>query len=363
LLNKYIQQGGYVGEEDIIRVIEKYLEEHPIKDGVSPTVSVEDIGNGHRVVITDESGDHSFDLLNGANGLTPFIGENGNWWIGDEDTGVKAEGDISGIDVITLDSYITLKIEDNATGTFSLTRTGDWQDWVSFDIFFAYVTNDDHEVSESAMFSIPEGESECWYTLDYSGTIIGEPSISFSPYLDNPNIQFIDDKHLRYYEDRTIVDAYEVNINGEPAVRESELKEVESIAKGAQKAITYDNYEKFFEEFNYLDSGNPQNKTYRIGQSVMIVTLNVPDLWVSGYVNNNHIIYKYVSDEKFVEDLATQGKVAVGGYYISALETQKVNLADYYDKGEIDGMIGDISTALDTLHNYAQNLVNGGESE
>lgn len=28
----------------------------------------------------------------GLNGLTPFIGENGNWWIGFDDTGVKAEG-------------------------------------------------------------------------------------------------------------------------------------------------------------------------------------------------------------------------------------------------------------------------------
>ena len=28
--------------------------------------------------------------LPGANGLTPFIGENGNWWIGDTDTGVAA---------------------------------------------------------------------------------------------------------------------------------------------------------------------------------------------------------------------------------------------------------------------------------
>ena len=308
---------------------------------------------------TGETGEPGAD---GKDGLTPYI-KDGNWWIGEEDTGVKAAVDNGGIDVITLDSYITLKIEDNETGTFSLTRTGDWQDWVSFDIFYSYVTNDDHEVSESAMFSISEGESEYWYTLDYSGTIIGEPSISFSSYQDNPNIQFIDDKHLRYYEERTIVDAYVVNINGEPAVRESELKEVESIAKGAQKAITYDNYEKFLKEFNYLDSSNPENKTYRIGQSVMIVTLNVPDLWVSGYVNNNHIIYKYVSDEKFVEDLATQGKVAVGGYYISALETQKVNLADYYDKNDINGMIGDISTALDTLHNYAQSLVSGGEGE
>lgn len=28
----------------------------------------------------------------GANGLTPYIGENGNWWIGDTDTGVHAQG-------------------------------------------------------------------------------------------------------------------------------------------------------------------------------------------------------------------------------------------------------------------------------
>ncbi|MBO7293557.1 MAG: hypothetical protein J6V07_06460, partial [Clostridia bacterium] len=28
----------------------------------------------------------------GANGLTPFIGENGNWWIGTTDTGVAAAG-------------------------------------------------------------------------------------------------------------------------------------------------------------------------------------------------------------------------------------------------------------------------------
>ena len=26
-------------------------------------------------------------------GYVPYIGENGNWWIGDTDTGVKAEGE------------------------------------------------------------------------------------------------------------------------------------------------------------------------------------------------------------------------------------------------------------------------------
>ena len=42
----------------------------------------------------------------GDDGLTPYIGENGNWWIGDEDTGVLAEaqgGDMGNIiDVIAL---------------------------------------------------------------------------------------------------------------------------------------------------------------------------------------------------------------------------------------------------------------------
>jgi hypothetical protein len=36
------------------------------------------------------------------------------------------------------------------------------------------------------------------------------------------------------------------------------------------------------------------------------------------------------------------------------------SLISVYDKTEIDGMLGDISTALDELHTYAQSLVNGG---
>ena len=33
------------------------------------------------------------DGTNGVDGQTPYIGENGNWWIGDTDTGVKAAGE------------------------------------------------------------------------------------------------------------------------------------------------------------------------------------------------------------------------------------------------------------------------------
>ena len=35
-------------------------------DGVSPTVLVEDISRGHHVTITDKTGDHEFDVFDGA---------------------------------------------------------------------------------------------------------------------------------------------------------------------------------------------------------------------------------------------------------------------------------------------------------
>ena len=45
---------------------------------------------------------------NGNDGLTPFIGDNGNWWIGTTDTGVKAKGEGSTYD----DTAIWAKIDE-----------------------------------------------------------------------------------------------------------------------------------------------------------------------------------------------------------------------------------------------------------
>ena len=39
-----------------------------------------------------KDGKNGINGTNGKDGNTPFIGENGNWWIGTNDTGVKAEG-------------------------------------------------------------------------------------------------------------------------------------------------------------------------------------------------------------------------------------------------------------------------------
>ena len=72
------------------------------KDGTSPTVSVSAIEGGHRITITDTNGTNTVDVLNGkdgkpgkdgADGITPNIGENGNWYLGETDTGKPSRGE------------------------------------------------------------------------------------------------------------------------------------------------------------------------------------------------------------------------------------------------------------------------------
>ena len=47
------------------------------KDGVSPTISVEDISNGHRLIIVDATGRMTVDVLNGPEGPQGPQGEPG----------------------------------------------------------------------------------------------------------------------------------------------------------------------------------------------------------------------------------------------------------------------------------------------
>lgn len=74
-------------------------------DGFSPIANVTQTEEGAEIVITDKKGTTTAKIYNGkdgadgndgSDGLTPHIGNNGNWWIGETDTGVKAEGSGSG---------------------------------------------------------------------------------------------------------------------------------------------------------------------------------------------------------------------------------------------------------------------------
>lgn len=160
-------------------------------------------------------------------GLTPTIGENGNWYVGDKDTGKPSQG-------LKGDSYI--------------------------------ITDEDlQEVEEQVKTDV-------------------------QPYLE-------------------------------------EMKDIaetaESIAKGANQALSFGDYTTMISVFNKLD-----NDTYRVGQNILIVTLNVPDLWISE-VSEESTPYTYTNDEDFADTLKLQGHIQAGYYKLSALETQKVDLTDY----------------------------------
>lgn len=78
------------------------------EDGTTPFISVKQdsdgkhywtvngewlLDNGNKMPVTGEKGDKGDNGVSGSDGLTPYIGDNGNWWIGTSDTGVKAQGD------------------------------------------------------------------------------------------------------------------------------------------------------------------------------------------------------------------------------------------------------------------------------
>ena len=103
------------------------------------------------------------------------------------------------------------------------------------------------------------------------------------------------------------------------------INEVNSIAKGANQALSYGNYSTMITAFNAL-----ANNVYNVGQNVLIITLEVPDLWISS-IESTSSTYTYITDEAFKTALTTNGYVQVGYYKLSALETQKVDLTNYVE--------------------------------
>lgn len=119
-----------------------------------------------------------------------------------------------------------------------------------------------------------------------------------------------------------------------------------SIAKGAQQAKSFHNYQKLIETFNAAAQGE-----YKQGQSLYIGTLNVPDVWVytafpAGFPPQ---IYTYTTDEAFINALKSSAGVRVGFYSLMPLETEKVVLTDYATKAYVDEMFATNIQSLEDL--------------
>lgn len=112
----------------------------PGTDGYSPTVTVEQTDTGATITATDQTGTTTATIKNGspgtpgANGTTPHIGDNGNWYLGDTDTGKPSQGPAgAGLDVTGATVGQTVKIsavDDNGVPTawvpVDMASSGEW---------------------------------------------------------------------------------------------------------------------------------------------------------------------------------------------------------------------------------------------
>lgn len=104
---------------------------------------------------------------------------------------------------------------------------------------------------------------------------------------------------------------------------QNDLDATTAIAKGAQKGVSFSNYYNAVQNINTYDYDK-----YVVGQSVYIVTKEVPDLWVSAKYETS-VPYVYISDDAIVEALKTSGVIRFGRYQLSPLETGKIDLSEY----------------------------------
>lgn len=103
-----------------------------------------------------------------------------------------------------------------------------------------------------------------------------------------------------------------------------------ALVESANCSLTFENYENFV-----LSVSNYSNEELKVGQSVYIKTLNVPDVWVYS-VNTEFANYSFVSEEQTLKDIEESGYLTVGYYTFAGLETLKVDLEDYLTKEQID---------------------------
>lgn len=115
---------------------------------------------------------------------------------------------------------------------------------------------------------------------------------------------------------------------------------VDNRFNGANKAVSYADYPKMLAELYKLSSNE-----FHVGQNIMIVQLDVPDLWVSN-VSTTFSNYTYTTDAAFIEGLKSKGGVKIGYYTLSLLETQKVDLTNYPTAAQIQALNTELNKKL-----------------
>lgn len=228
----------------------------------------------------------------------------------------EAEAAVSEAEAAVVDAENTIKGFDEYVEGHKLTLTNDGEGNVT--ISGVNLSDLDYYTKDEVDNLIPDD-----YITDIPDHYVTEEELEAKGYLTNH-------QSLEAYATKDYVTTATNDLATEEYVHQ--------MFDGANKALSYSNYADMVTALNSA----PNNK-YAVGQNIMIVTLSVPDLWVS-QVANNRVTYSYTSDNDLTLALVQKGVVQVGYYVLSALETQKVDLTNYSTDDEVTEAISNAIT-------------------
>ena len=233
------------------------------EDGFSPIITVENLDKEHKITITDKENTESFIVKDGQDGYIP----------------VKGEDYFTPVEIAEIKNSISNDIKQETVPIIHNTTKK----------YRAYVQTSADKTETYGMER--EAVANTIPIRNVGGTlIVGTPT---------------EDAHATT---KGYVDG--------------EIKEIESLAKGAVSGESFMDYAELVEALNSANSIDYVN-----AQHLLVRTLGVPDLWIYE-VSTEYVPYEYIDDEAIVEAVKV-GTLQIGYYTLAALETQKVDLADY----------------------------------
>ncbi len=170
------------------------------ENGITP-----EIGENGNWFIGDEDTGISAEGAAGENGLTPEIGENGNWFIGDEDTGISARGEKG--EAVTITSIAKVPTSNGLVDTYTI-LTSDGKN------FNFQVTNGEKGDAVSVT-SIEKTKTEGLvdtYTITYSDGSEFDFTVTNGKDAESQTVNIVD---IVFNEGNSTTDTYKINYSDE----------------------------------------------------------------------------------------------------------------------------------------------------
>ena len=312
----------------------------------------------------------------------PQIGENGNWYIWEIKDGkyidsgkpsAGKQGDkgergpqgepgytpVKGVDYFTPEDIASLGLEEkeeksNKTDTLS-DEESYGEAYPTADAVMFYVQGKDMAVREQMLAieyeKLPEKEDKSNKVTQLSNSATDEQYPSAAAVYEHGLL--IQNGVLSYTDSRIAEAESDIDdINNDMVSVKDDLRMVKGIAEGTNIAKAFDTYADFIAwadmapDASFFQSMAITNYYMPIGNNIMIKTLNVPDLWVMEYAPDNTPLCEDITqeaqtagmtlDEYIVYLLKEQGYFETKWLKLAQLETQKVDLTEYYTKEQSD---------------------------